>query len=222
MTLGAPAANFDRLARVYAAIERLSFGHALERRRACFLEEAERAEPRRALILGDGDGRFTAALLQRRPTLEVTALDASAAMLGALDRRVRRQTPNANVELRCTDVRSWRPEHAQFDLVATHFFFDCFTTAEVAAIVRRIAPAVDEGGYWLFSDFAIPTRPFWAVLARCLVSTLYFAQRLFTGSRIKQLPEHASALRAAGFQLTESRTSWGGMLRSELWRSGSR
>jgi len=115
-----PAANFDPLARCYAPLEWLSFGSALSRRRTRFLGDPRLAGTTHALVLGDGDGRFTAALLERYPSLRVTALDSSAAMLAALERRVALRTPRARLELHCADIRTWLPPRAGYDLVATH------------------------------------------------------------------------------------------------------
>ncbi len=59
--------NCDLIAPHYWWIERLGMGRALERRRTCFLPELEQA--RRALVLGDGDGRFLRELLRRNPVV---------------------------------------------------------------------------------------------------------------------------------------------------------
>ena len=55
--------NCDLIAPHYWWIERLGMGRALERRRRWFLPEIGNA--RRALVLGDGDGRFLRELLRR-------------------------------------------------------------------------------------------------------------------------------------------------------------
>lgn len=212
-----PAANFDPLARCYAPLERLSFGSALSRRRTRFLGDPRLAGTTHALVLGDGDGRFTAALLERYPSLRVTALDSSAAMLAALERRVALRTPRARLELHCADIRTWLPPRAGYDLVATHFFFDCFTSDEVQAMVERIGPALAPNALWLVSDFAIPPRGVASLLARLLVSALYFAFRILTGLTVSSLPRYTSALNAAGFSCQDEEAALGGALRAELW-----
>jgi ubiquinone/menaquinone biosynthesis C-methylase UbiE len=214
----APAPNFGRLAQLYAPLEWLSFGRALTRRRRCFLNDPRVASAQRALVLGDGDGRFTAALLELYPDLKVTAVDVSAPMLAQLERRVRIRTPTAALELQCADLRSWPVPHASYDLVVSHFCFDCFTTPELAALIARIAPALTSNARWLVSDFAIPSHPLWTPLAKLLVRFLYFAFCLLTGLRLTQLPEYHSALRLAAFQLADGETALGGALRSELWQ----
>jgi len=211
-------ANFGPFARVYAPVEWLSFGPALSRRRECFLAHPRIATAQRVLVLGDGDGRFTAALLSRRPDVDVTAVDVSRAMLAQLERRVRARTPAARLALHCADVRSWRVPTAQYDLVVAHFFFDCFTTAELIAIVSRLAPALALNAHWLVSDFAIPARRFWTPLSKLLLKFLYLTIGSLTGLKHTQLPEHQTALRSAQFELVEAQTALGGTLRSELWQ----
>jgi ubiquinone/menaquinone biosynthesis C-methylase UbiE len=214
----APPPNFGRLARLYAPLEWFSFGRALSRRRCCFLAHPRVASARRALVLGDGDGRFTAALIERQPALEITAVDASTAMLEELARRVRARTPNAVLDLQCADLRSWAVPRNNYDLVVSHFVFDCFTTQELAALVTRIAPALAPNARWLVSDFAIPAHAVWTPVAKLLLRFLYFAFGLLTGLEVTRLPDHHSALKLASFELTDTEIALGGALRSELWQ----
>jgi ubiquinone/menaquinone biosynthesis C-methylase UbiE len=211
------AANFDPLARVYVRLEQLSFGRALMRRRTCFLADSSLSSARRVLVLGDGDGRFTAALLERYPTLEVSAVDASAAMLAELRRRVTLRSPRASLVVYHADSRIWAPPRHDFDLVIAHFFFDCFTSGDIASMVPRIAPALAPDARWLVSEFAIPSASARAFAARCLVRALYFAFWALTGLEVKQLPDYQSALACAGFACARFETGLGGALRSELW-----
>ena len=213
-----PAPDFGRLARVYAPLEWLSFGSALARRRQCFLADPRVACTQRALVLGDGDGRFTAALLERYPSIAVTAVDVSADMLTQLERRVRARAPSARLELHCADVRSWPVPRAKYDLVVSHFFFDCFTTRELEQLIARIAPTLAPSAHWLVSDFAIPRQGLWTPLAKLLVRFLYFAFGLLAGLRLTRLPEYERALELADFELSELESALGGTLRSELWR----
>jgi ubiquinone/menaquinone biosynthesis C-methylase UbiE len=214
------APNFDRLARAYAVLEWLSFGRALATRRTHYIADPRLSAIRRALVLGDGDGRFTAALLAHNPSLHVTAVDASAAMLGELRRRVASSTPNATLDLCCADLRTWAPADAQYDLVTAHFFFDCLTTSEVAALVARLAPALTPNARWLVSDFSVPARGIAAPFARLLVRALYFAFAILTGLRVKALPDYESALESANFSAAGADTALGGALRSEIWVRG--
>src|SRR6202034_2691193 len=78
----ASAPNFNHLAGIYRWLEYLTFGPFLWRCRVHFLPKL--AHCRRALILGDGDGRFTAHLLRENPHLKITAVDGSPRMIQSL------------------------------------------------------------------------------------------------------------------------------------------
>lgn len=212
------AANFDVLARIYGLLEVVSFGGALSRRRMCFLDDPCFAPARSVLVLGDGDGRFTAELIERYPSLEVTAVDASAAMLAMLQRRVARRSPQASLAVHRADAREWSPPpQRSYDIVVSHFFFDCFTTADVSALIHRISCALAPNARWLVSEFAVPPQKKRAVFARFVIRALYFAFWLSTGLRVKTLPDHAGPLTSAGFAPVRIELGVGGMLRSELW-----
>lgn len=210
--------NFDRLTQLYETLERLTFCGALWRRRVRYLSDSRVANAKRALLLGDGDGRFVAALAARYPELELTTVDASAAMLEAQQRRVALVSPRSKLELQLADLRDWSPTGVGYDLVVSHFAFDCFTPQEVAELVARIAPALAPDASWLVSEFALPPQGPGRLLWRLLIGTLYLAQRRITGLQISRIPDYATSLRAAGFQRSSLETECGGALRSELWQ----
>lgn len=208
------AANFDKLARVYRWMEYLSLGPLLMRCRKQFLPQMLLA--RHALILGDGDGRFTASLLRANPSIRVDAVDASPAMLRAL---LRASAENASrVKTHCADLRNWQPQNASYDLVVTHFLLDCFSTEEVTQVITRLLPLLQSGSIWIVSDFALPQRGLQRALANLLIGFLYRVFGLLTGLQIRQLPDYATPLKASGFQLTMAQTRLFGILRSELWQ----
>ncbi len=207
--------DFNPLARLYRWMEYLSFGPWLALTRSAFLGRLVRS--RRALVLGDGDGRFTARLLRANPTVEVDAVDASAAMLQELQRRA---GPHAGrVRIHLADIRGWQPAAAAvpYDLVATHFFLDCLTTAEVESLATRMRPALAPSALWAVSEFAVPPGWLGQLIARPLVAGLYLAFGWLTGLAIRNLPGHAAALRTAGFTLIHRRSRLSGLLISELW-----
>ncbi|MGH9606135.1 MAG: class I SAM-dependent methyltransferase [Terracidiphilus sp.] len=210
--MNAPA-DLNRLAGLYQWMEYATFGPWLSWCRTAYL--AELRSCRRALVLGDGDGRFTARLLRANPQVEVDAVDASTAMLRAL---VRRAGPHAGrVRAHCADARLWEHANAPYDLVAAHFFLDFLTTEEVRALARTLRGAVSAGALWVVSEFAIPESGFGRLAARPVVAGLYFGFRRLTGLAVRKLPDHRGALSEAGFLLARRRPRLGGLLVSELW-----
>jgi hypothetical protein len=217
--------NFNRLAGPYRWMERLSFGPSLALCRSTFLPRAATCD--HALVLGDGDGRFTARLLRTNPRIRIDAVDASSSMLQA---QIRRAGSNATrLRTHQADARTWNPDHlgapfprsetweSKYDVIVTHFFLDCLTTEEVQSLTTRIRPNLTPTAIWIISEFAIPPGWYGRLVARPLIGLLYRTFGLLTGLAVRTLPDHASALRVAGFTRTDRRPRLAGLLTSELW-----
>jgi ubiquinone/menaquinone biosynthesis C-methylase UbiE len=208
---------FDRVAGIYRAMEYLSFGPLLERCR--FFHLPRLCSARRALVLGDGDGRFTARMLAEHREISADAVDLSPAMLHRLHKRVTARKAQGRIITTCADARSFTPTASDYDLVATHFFLDCLTTAEASQLIARIRPCLAPGAVWLVSEFSVPSQGrvrHW--LAQSLIASLYAAFRLLTGLSVRKVPPWRYLLARAGFAPTTSHTWLGGLLISELWQ----
>ena len=211
-----PAVNFDPIARPYRWLEYLSFGPWLGRCRSAQLECLAGAQ--RALLLGDGDGRFLARLLAANTTLTVDVVDSSHSMLRLLDRRIRRAGPQARqrICLHPADALEWNPT-GSYDLVVSHFFLDCFFAPQLERLFDRLLPHLRPGAQWVISEFAISRNAFAAYLARGFISLLYRAFGLLTGLPVRALPDYAAALLRRGFVLSEDRRYLAGLLCSQVW-----
>jgi len=210
------APDFNTLARVYRWMEWLTFGPFLQRCRCAFL--ARLAGHRRALILGDGDGRFTERLMRANIAIEADAVDSSEVMLRQLSAR----SPSNRVQTHVADARTFAPVRCDYDVIATHFFLDCLTSGEVADLASRLRKHVSPDGVWVISEFAIPSNLYGRTFARTLVSALYFAFGLLTGLPIRKLPDHPAALAQSGWSLLQQDRHLRGLLVSELWQLNTR
>jgi SAM-dependent methyltransferase len=208
--------NFDLLARPYRWLEYATFGRALERCRFHFLPALTGA--RHALVLGDGDGRFLARLLQLNPQIEADVVDISPAMLRVLMSRL---TPEARrrVTLHEIDAREVVPPSTGYDLVVTHFFFDCLFQAELNTFVGCVKPRLAPGAYWVVSEFAQARGLAGSALSWAVVSGLYRAFGVLTGLQARSLPDHRPALEGSGFQLRYEKQWLRGLLVSQLWQN---
>jgi cyclopropane fatty-acyl-phospholipid synthase-like methyltransferase len=206
---------FDLIARPYRWLEYVSFGRALVGCRNHFLPQLSGCK--HALVFGDGDGRFLAKLMAANKQLRADAVDLSPAMLRSLEARIAAAHPTASCRLctHLTDAREFAPT-STYDLVITHFFVDCLTQGELDRLALRIAPHLTPGVLWVVSDFRIPTGRL-RLPGMALVRLLYFGFRVLTGLRTTHLPNHASALHAAGLVCVAQHLSLAGMLTTELW-----
>jgi ubiquinone/menaquinone biosynthesis C-methylase UbiE len=218
MSTAATTPDFDRIARPYRWLEYLTLGNALQRCRTHFLSSLH--DRRRALVLGDGDGRFLAQLLSANATLSADAVDISASMLALLRRRCEAAAPNAasRLETHNTSALIFKPARS-YDIVVTHFFLDCLTQPELDTLITRVTPHLKPDALWLVSDFRIPAGPL-SPFAQLLVRGLYLAFRILTGLRTTHLPDHAAALNN-GFACIAQHRTLGGILTMELWQRTS-
>ncbi len=220
--MAARPANFDSIARPYRWLEYLTFGPCLERCRFHFLDRLNTHH--HALILGDGDGRFTARLLETNPQITVDAVDSSAVMLNLLTERVSRLRQSASERLKSihSDALTFRPQGAPYDLVVTHFFLDCLSEEDLKTLLTKLQPILSSDAIWLVSEFAIPQHQPAATLARVVVATLYRTFRILTGLKTQRLPDYATSFRQIGFSITHRKPFLGGLLVTEIWQLHAR
>lgn len=197
--------NCDPIARWYRWLEYLGFGRALERRRNAFLADA--TDARRALVLGEGDGRFLKKLVEHNRTASIDYVDLSIRMLELARRRA-----GDRVNYHLADALTIALPDAEYDLIVTHFFLDCFDERDAAALVERIARTAKPRARWLVSEFRQP-----ALWSRLLLGFLYWFFRVTTGLKTNRLVDHRPLLEGQGFRLMKEESARRGLLASELW-----
>lgn len=210
--------SFDALAPWYRTLEWLAFGDDLQRCRVAGLGDI--ASPRRALIVGEGNGRFLRELLRLHPGVEVNCLDASQHMLLLARKRLEREMPDhaSRVRFLDQDITSWAaPEHC-YDLLVTHFVLDCFPEVALTGIIRKLASAATDNATWLLADFCVPPTGMSRLRARGWLAAMYLFFRLTARIQASELIDPTPFLRAEGFGLARQQLFRKGMLKSERWR----
>ncbi|AHF91866.1 SAM-dependent methlyltransferase [Opitutaceae bacterium TAV5] len=209
--------GFDRLASPYRLLEYAAFGRALERARFCHFDLLGQRRRRRLLLLGDGDGRGLARACELLPETRIDSVDISAGMLARAGRRLP-EAQRGRVSLHHADALAFSYPPQEYDAVATLFFLDCFTLAEVAAFVARLRPALRPGALWLHADFALPARRGWRrVRAQAWLAVMYAFFRWQTGLSARRLPGSEGIIEAAGLKTTRVAESQHGLLRSVVF-----
>ena len=181
------------------------FGGELERRRLALLPEVAAAQ--RALILGDGDGRFLARF-RAVSTASVDCIDASARMLAL----ARARAGDERISYHRANALTVPLKPSSYDLIVTHFFLDCFDAPGLERLIDRIQEAAEPGALWLISEFR---EPRWA---RPLLTVMYWFFRVSAGLSNQRLVDHRPLLERRGFRLLREETSRRGLLASELWQ----
>jgi len=197
--------NCDSIARWYRWMEYAAFGNTLQQRRTAFL--ADVADARRALVLGDGDGRFLSRLVEQSALAQIDYVDLSRRMLELAQARA----GTGRVTYHQADALEIALPERGYDLIVTHFFLDCFDESTVEALVDRVAVAACPHARWLVSEFR---RTWWS---RPLLASLYFFFRITTGLKTRCLIDHRPVLMRHGFRMVRGESAWRGLLSSELW-----
>jgi len=221
-----PCRGFDLLAPHYRWMERLLAGSKLQRCRTAFLNSIP--PPRRALLIGEGNGRFLAPFQQAFPAAHCVCVDASAVML----ERARRSLEAAglhteNVEFIQADVlESVRnPQSAirnapEFDLVVTNFVLDCFQPEQLAELTKGLAATLKPGGRWLLADFSEPASGLRKWRARLILEGMYLFFGWIAMLPADRLTPPDELLAKNGFVLRERLVFDWGLLHSDLWQRG--
>lgn len=209
--------SFDAIAPWYRSLEWIAFGDELQRCRVACL--GEMAAPRRALIVGEGNGRFLIELLRLHATVEVDCLEASERMLTLARERIERELPEwaPRVRFLHEDITFWEAPAHQYDLVVTHFVLDCFREAEVAAIVKKLAGAATADANWFLADFRVPEKPWLRFKAKIWLAVMYKFFRATAGIDARRLIDATPFLQAEDFALVCQHHFLQGMLKSEMW-----
>jgi SAM-dependent methyltransferase len=206
--------SFDAIAPWYRALETIAFGNALQRARVAWLDEID--APRRALIIGEGNGRFLSALLRIHPAVAVDCVEASERMLSLARDRI--GGGNRSVHFHRRDIRSWTPPAAAYDLIVTHFLLDCFAEDQVAKIVAGISDAASANATWLLADFREPSGGIARLHAQAWLFAMYQFFRFTARIEAHELIDPSPFIRRHGFVLEGLRLFRGGMVKSEMWR----
>ncbi len=210
------AAGFDLLAPHYRWMEWLLAGRKLQRCRTAFLGQLP--QPRRTLLLGEGNGRFLAELLRRHPRTKFTCVDSSLRMLECLRIRLARlNLDTAAGEFVHADALDWSPPADRHDLIVSHFFLDCFRPDQLARLVPALARSAVPDARWLLADFCEPPAGWTRWRARAILWSMYLFFRAAARLPATRLTAPDDLLRHAGFALVERRSFDWGLLHSDLW-----
>ncbi len=196
-------------------------GQILQRGRIAFLAEATTS--RRALLLGEGPGRFLVELLRANPHVHVTCVERSPRMIQAARAEMKRQGADAaRATFLQQDALTWQPPHSAFDLVVTSFFLDCFRREELERLVSKVSVGATDQAGWLLTDFRQPDRGWRKWRAKLVLALMYAFFRFTTGLSASKLTPPDEFLEAARFRLVEQRLANFGLVHSDLWRRSQR
>ncbi|HEX6566732.1 MAG TPA: class I SAM-dependent methyltransferase [Chthoniobacterales bacterium] len=202
--------QFDLVARIYPALERLVFGMRLDHARKAFFEEVLDAD--RVLLVGEGNGRFLKSLIAQKRAGYVYVVERSKVMIRLAKNRAG-DSGKVGLKFIEADFRVYRPEQ-EFDCVVTHFFLDLFNPPSQLAIIEKIAESLEDGGTWINVDF-VPAR---TLRHGILMSLQYAFFRAVSRIESKRCFDESEAATAAGWIIAETISYLDGLVVAKCYR----
>lgn len=166
------------------------------------------------LDVGCGGGNYTLKLLERMPSLNVTLVDLSQAMLDRAVQRVRPRT-TGSVEMIQADIRDAHFGKARFDIVlASAVLHHLRTDDEWRTVFQKLHDAIKPGGsFWIFDIVESPLPEVQAIHWRRYGEYLTAAggdafreelyERIIAEDTPRSVPFQLDLLRAVGFSEVE-------------------
>jgi ubiquinone/menaquinone biosynthesis C-methylase UbiE len=198
-------------------MENILAGNLMQRCRTLHLAECRTQQ--RALLVGEGTGKFLAKLLLFNPTIEITCVEQSQKMINQIRARLARQhLDQSRVHFENTDFGSWPMPANPFDLIATHFFLDCFSGDRLPKIIAKLSVAAAPGAVWLVSDFQTPARGWQRCRATLMIAALYHFFRWTTAISAQELIPPDPWIHQAGFQLERRQFLSCSLVHADVWK----
>ena len=215
--------DFCGIAQFYHLIEQISMGSALQKARTYQIKRLARlAAPRRALLIGEGDGSFLIAFRRQFPATHITVVERSKKMIERAQRRIAKSDIDlANILFIHADLLQANIETSGYDLVTTMFFLDNFDEVAVETCINRIIPALKPDAYWLVSDFTLPEGGWRRVRAHIWLWVLYRFFRMVAKIPAQQLPNIEHHYCHKQFKVLNLQRHNGDMLFSAMYRLSS-
>lgn len=209
--------SFDLLAPHYRWMEAVLAGDKLQKCRVHWLDSVRHC--RRALLVGEGNGRFLSVCAEKLPDAQFTVVDASAEMLRQAERRWSRAggLPD-RVKFLQRSLPGLGLSEQTFDLIVTNCFFDCFTPEQLQRVIDDIARFANESAIWLVTDFAVPERGWAKWRAKAALRAAYTFFRLTTRISAREICPPDPLLVKAGFELKGRVEGDAGLIYSAMWQ----
>ena len=200
--------SYDRFAPFYKLVETMVFGRALQEARCAGLGGEA---PKSVLIIGDGNGRYLEQAIRAWPEARFVSIDASEGML----KEARKRVGKADVRFIHAEVFAGLEEvrDETFELIATHFFLDCFREETLEKLIPMMANKLADAGRWDISDFTDRR-----LYHRAMLWLMYRFFHNFTETPAKRLPDYGRILRDQGL-VSSTLGSWrAGFVIAQRWR----
>lgn len=182
--------SFDKIAPVYATLEKLCFGQNLQNIRIAGLSQMK--DPaQRVLLLGDGYGALSIEILRRFPQCRIDSIDISPGMLEQARAQIEKilgEVPGGYQGI-CADALETDFGCRCYDYIGLNFFLDCFSSEQCRRIIDRCSEALKPDGLLAYGDFTLPEKRIGRAFGIVLIRLLYLGFKMTTGLKNQSLPK---------------------------------
>lgn len=210
--------NFDGVASSYLFLETITFGNQLQKCRTSMISHLTNSK--RALVLGEGNGRFLEAFCKANPLAEILVIDESPRMLDLAKRRIANANPpiNNQIEFRCANVFEILPLSGTFDLIVCNFFLDCFTSSEIGHLMGLFRQMLFGEGLLVVGDFRKPHSIFGKIIGEFILKFMHVFFQKTAGISATELTDLHAILLERSFQKAVEKKLFFGFLNSSIWK----
>jgi len=210
--------NFDGVASSYLFLETITFGNQLQKCRTSMISHLTNSK--RALVLGEGNGRFLEAFCKANPLAEILVIDESPRMLDLAKRRIANANPpiNNQIEFRCANVFEILPLSGTFDLIVCNFFLDCFTSSEIGHLMGLFRQMLFGEGLLVVGDFRKPNSIFGKIIGLFILKFMHIFFKKTAGISATELTDLHAILLERSFQKAVEKKLFFGFLNSSIWK----
>lgn len=212
MELPVTSANYDGMARYYDFITRAISLGGNSRAQRRFLAHIKRSD--RVLHAGCGSVSFNEDLA--RACDHVVCVDISPRMVDLARRRLQRAGLLEEVELVCTDILQYRPDH-MFDVVFANFFFNTFRWDDCQRVLKYLTGLVTPGGLFCIADEVEPNVTVVAAPQRLVRHLVTWLHHVWVDHPMHEVYDYAPTMSALGFRVIERRLDETGYIESTVY-----
>ncbi|MFN8415695.1 MAG: class I SAM-dependent methyltransferase [Cytophagaceae bacterium] len=217
------AQGFESIATYYDCLVRITSGNLLYRNAISLFSEIENASS--VLVIGDGSGRITEALLKHHSVEVIYYIELSPTLISKAEKRLNKLKEEHKLSTRFhflqQDIFESELPPTTFDLILTPYVLDLWGNEKLRALIQLVSPCLKVEGSWYVSDFnpeIYHMRGMLGWLYRGLIRMLYQFFEWMVKLKTNKLPDIETCFTNSSYSLQSKKVKAGGLLVSMVYK----
>ncbi len=158
--------------------------------------------PGRILEVGGNTGNFSISLAEHSDSMAITLLDLPE-QIALVEKNLANRGLEGRVRTLAANILDAAPIEGEYDLIWMSQFLDCFSKADIVAILSKAKAALSEGGRIMIME-PLWDRQRFETSAYCIINTSPYFTAMANGcSKMYSLADFERCIAEAGLALTE-------------------